>query len=335
MKRRMKRFLTEAASLLLILTLLCGAGIPVSAAEDDLYPDIDHVPVEIDWNTDVPSPDRMTSYGDDLRALADGEENSGKAKDLYDTMLSELDAVATAYTIIDIEACRDVNDEAAEKRSSDAYDAYIEAYDILMTALHDVIDLPGGKEILETLSDEDAEDIRTYEPFTDEEKEFMLKEKELASEYDRAMAQEIEVRVGGKTYTDQDLSELSEGDYDLYLEVLTEIEKKENENTGDIYLEILEMHDKQAKDEGYENYAEYANEEVYFRDYTEEDLAAFCGYVKEHLIPVSEDLSYQLYYDEPEYDSFSDFDQEEMLDRIGPYIGAIDPRLSEAWDYMG
>lgn len=53
-----------------------------------------------------------------------------------------------------------------------------------------------------------------------------------------------------------------------------------------LYAEFVENNNKMAQLMGYDNYLEYAYENVYNRDYTYEDVAQFSNYVKTHLAPV-------------------------------------------------
>ena len=62
-----------------------------------------------------------------------------------------------------------------------------------------------------------------------------------------------------------------------------------NPEVGDrlpiLYAEFVENNNKMAALMGYENYLEYAYENVYDRDYTYQDVAQFSEYVKTHLAP--------------------------------------------------
>lgn len=64
----------------------------------------------------------------------------------------------------------------------------------------------------------------------------------------------------------------------------------ENSKTGDelpiLYAEFVENNNKMAKLMGYDNYLEYAYENVYGRDYTYEDTAKLAEYVKKHISPI-------------------------------------------------
>ena len=65
---------------------------------------------------------------------------------------------------------------------------------------------------------------------------------------------------------------------------MTGAEKKEN--LSPMYAEFVENNNKMAQLMGYDNYLEYAYENVYGRDYTYEDAQQFATYVKQYLAPI-------------------------------------------------
>lgn len=54
----------------------------------------------------------------------------------------------------------------------------------------------------------------------------------------------------------------------------------------ELYAEFVDNNNRMAEILGYDNYLEYAYENVYDRDYTYQDVAAFVEYVKEYITPV-------------------------------------------------
>ena len=70
----------------------------------------------------------------------------------------------------------------------------------------------------------------------------------------------------------------------------TEVLALSNPTSGDelpiLYAEFVDNNNKMAKLMGYDNYLEYAYENVYGRDYTYEDVAELSAYVKTYLSPV-------------------------------------------------
>ena len=99
-----------------------------------------------------------------------------------------------------------------------------------------------GEVIREEMGPENAAAFEEYESVTEEEGYLAEKEMELIREYEEAAMQ----------------------DYDDY--------REENQVLGGIYLELVEVRTKLAQIQGYDNYADYAYECGYYRDYTVEDV---------------------------------------------------------------
>ena len=149
------------------------------------------------------------------------------------------------------------------------------------------------------------------------------------------MDQEFSVEVGGKSYTMEDLELGNVEDRDTYLAVLNGIERQENEAAAPLYKEVVRLYNEEAKAAGYVSYREYAYEEIYSRDYSEEDVRNLEAYTKEYLAPLFDEAQYVLYDEEPEGASpFDGKSAEEILDDIEPWIEKTVPELTEAWDYL-
>lgn len=59
---------------------------------------------------------------------------------------------------------------------------------------------------------------------------------------------------------------------------------------GQIYAQIVANNNRIAELSGYDNYYAYATKEIYGRDYTVEEIDAFKGYIKSHLLPLLDGL---------------------------------------------
>ncbi len=311
--------------------LLLAQMQPALAAEP-LYPEIDHKPMTVDYDMEMPALSEMEDLAAKIREKAAGGDADGVI-DVYEEMLVLFDEASTAYYITDINTARDVTDEDAEQKNQDYYEAYLVFYETMMDAIQEVIASDGGAALKASLSEQQIEDIESYVPTTDEEKAELLQEKQLVADYNRVMAEEVIVTLDGKEYSSEDMEELYD-DNEKFLDFLYEYEKIQNEKAGEIYLELLQLRDKMAKDEGYDSYIDYANTEVYYRDYTDEDLERFFAGVKDCLLDVSEDLESVIYGGETPDNLPGEADEAEIAAAIKPHIGEVDPRLLEAWEYM-
>ena len=79
---------------------------------------------------------------------------------------------------------------------------------------------------------------------------------------------------------------LKERNNAIEVEFLALSEMEQKVKVAELYAEFAANNNAMAKLMGYENYLEYAYENVYGRDYTYEDAAALAQFVKEYLSPV-------------------------------------------------
>jgi|GEM_PF-2097860 hypothetical protein len=89
-----------------------------------------------------------------------------------------------------------------------------------------------------------------------------------------------------KTNVDEKLIELSEAISELSMEVDRLEDPMYSDETPEYMARVVEANNAYAKYYGYDNYYEYAMENVYGRDYTADDVNAFTSYVKKYIMPL-------------------------------------------------
>jgi len=139
------------------------------------------------------------------------------------------------------------NDTAASSRYLDNYDLFGDLYNAYMESCRNVyLESPIRDELFADWTEEEISQLLNYTP---ESQELREKNEEILVE----------------------LNELSGPD----------AEKR----TAELYAQIVTNNNRIAKLAGYDNYYDYATKEVYGRDYTREDIAAFKGYVMKYFVP--------------------------------------------------
>lgn len=105
----------------------------------------------------------------------------------------------------------------------------------------------------------------------------------------------------------------------------------DNEASAELYVRLVKVRNKIAEEQGFGNYAEYANEMIYNRSYSEEDIKEYSDSVIEYicpLIPLMGDVMQQsLGYSVPR-------SEEETIRRVGKAVTEINAELGEGFDYM-
>ncbi len=90
-----------------------------------------------------------------------------------------------------------------------------------------------------------------------------------------------------------------------------------------------------ARENGYDNYVDYAYEELYNRDFTPGEVRALYPVIKDEISPLYMQAQLLFYTMESDDEALNQLTPgEEILNTIEPYIGQVHPALTEAFDYM-
>ena len=276
--------------------------------------------------------ERFEGFCDALLNAPDGEA----AVDAFNALYDEYVAVESNYTLCYIAYCNAVADEklmedqaTCEKDANDCWDRYC-------ATLRDALNGTNGDALRAYLGDEAADTFLDYEDQEQEEKDLMEEENRLVARYFEEMDDQDRYTY---TYNDQEwtLSKLqgpmgSSLNYDDYYAIYEGITGKMNAVVGQTFLELVAVRQKIAELNGYDNYADYAYENVFLRDYSPEDAQALCDSVKKYVAPT---FYSSLYYSSM-WSRNTSYKKsgEEIMNTIGTYCGQLDPRIREAWEYI-
>ena len=286
--------------------------------------------------------DKLYEDIDEITALAKEAAESGEAAEedkvllLYEEIIEEITKAETCQALSQIAYYRNVFDEAAAKRQQEILEDAMNMQDRSYTALSEVCRSP-YKETMETvLESAVVEGLAEYEEMTEEEKDLYLKENSLEQEYELAAQEDYVFEYNGEEWTFERLA--GEGDIldrDDYIDIYQGLYKEKNSVLGEIYLELVQLRTKRAKLDEYENYAEYAYEAKYVRDYSLEDVEELFQEIKKGVVPALSDIQ-DIYYSldfSPIYE-LPETTADERLARVRPYLDKIDPELTDTFDYM-
>ncbi|MGN1115896.1 MAG: hypothetical protein ACI4TH_04960, partial [Candidatus Ornithomonoglobus sp.] len=128
----------------------------------------------------------------------------------------------------------------------------------------------------------------------------------------------------------------SDNYYELRKQEL-ELQSKYNDCYGDsdacaeIYIQLVRLRNRIAVDQGYDNYADFANKEIYVRDYSAEDIALFSDAVIKHFQPLVRKLIAPV---SALGDSSVSRSQSEVESEVGEMLSQINTELRQSYDYM-
>lgn len=281
--------------------LATGLGVTVPEDETDRFASADGIHADVDYAD-------MTWYIYDDAELLDkaarlGETADGKeAADLYDWLMAEYAKVYTLDNLAYIDFYAHPGDETLSDACRQLDSVLNEVNDALCTALSDALDGPAGSALRSYIGEDKATALVGYDEQTDRQREITERVSELTLQYNA-----------------------------LIMEYLSYDE--ETEKIGALYRELVDLHNEEAQIVGYKDYADYAYEASYGRDFTPDDAAALCEAVK----PYARQYFGSLYYNEATYADFSadtDLTEQELVGLVTQYMPRVSDDAAKAAAYM-
>lgn len=322
---RLRALTALVTAWLMVLSL----SVPALAAAEDVSKTVPWD--EMEYVHDDPAP--FNALAEDLTAAGKAGEKE-EVLALYDELYDQFILIFTHCSIAGIHNDQDVTDEYWADEMVYSQTLATQLADTMATACHEVLEGPCGDALAEHIGDTAAEYLREYEPQTPRELELAAREAELLSEYSALMDTQYDT-VYVYDGEDWDLTRLSgeEGaalTSDVYSEILNGIFDILCEKVVPIYTELVAIRTEEAQINGYDNYNQYAYEELYCRSYTPEQAMDLIGEVKE----LCQDIYYSPVLSMTGYVSPSYDDQEAMLEVLHTYTGRVDPVFDETWQFM-
>ena len=282
--------------------LATGLGVTVPEDETGRFASADGIHADVDYAD-------MTWYiRYDAAELLDkaarlGETADGKeAADLYDWLMAEYAKVYTLDNLAYIDFYAHPGDETLSDACRQLDSVLNEVNDALCTALSAALDGPAGSALRSYIGEDKATALVGYDEQTDRQREITERVSELTLQYNA-----------------------------LIMEYLSYDE--ETEKIGALYRELVDLHNEEAQIVGYKDYADYAYEASYGRDFTPDDAAALCEAVK----PYARQYFGSLYYNEATYADFSadtDLTERELVELVTQYMPRVSDDAAKAAAYM-
>lgn len=272
----------------------------------------------------------------DFGQACDGEGQEEEVARLYDLIISEFDRLSTMMYMAQIQYDRDVLDQDAVAEQAYTSDLYSEMGNKVLTCLKKGMQSSYRPLLEEKIGREYAYAVAYYEDSAPEEQALSRQEEELMRQYDQLAASGISAEYQGEQWDYKRLEAEPDLDSDVYYDIKEALVKEKNRLLGGKFLELVQVRQKIAEAAGYENYAEYANDVLYGRDYTLDDVRELCRNVKEKILPLDDEIWY-LEVDNASYESLDTLEGstvDEILDTIGPCLGEIEPELGNIFQYM-
>ena len=251
---------------------------------------------------------------------------------LYDLIISEFDRLATMAYMAQIMYDRDISDQEAAGEQAYTTQLYSEMGNKAAACLQKGLQSSYRSLLEEKIGEAYVPKIAYYEDYSQEELDLHRKEEDLIREYDQLASGSISVEYDGEQWDYGRLEKEPDMDTADYREVSEALGRERNRILGDKYLELVKVRGEIARSAGYDNYAEYAHETIYGRDYTLKDTRQLCQNVKDNIWYLWSEAVDNASYDS--LDLLEDSTTEEILDTVGDGMDQMVPKLGEVFRYM-
>lgn len=222
---------------------------------------------------------------------------------LVDSLLAETDQLNTQLSLLDIKYYNNANDEEIADETTELQEKYISLTDRCLQTLRNILRGPNGDILKAELSKDDLEALGEYEDMTKREKALYKEGNDLVQKYDKLI--------------------LNSGHL-----------KKDHAKFTGILSDLAGIRNELAQIYGYDDFSDYAYEEIYYRDYTCGDAQALHDDVKNYIVPLYVKCTEDFYGSEVIDIFFFDDPGDEILRNIAPYIGEINPQLKTSFNYL-
>lgn len=255
-----------------------------------------------------------------------------KINNALNIMYADIDMITKA-NLLYIQSAIDNSEENNEKYLK-CTDYIISINQVYSEVLKGVFEDPNYREPFMEIFNIPEDEFKELIDSFPSDKEFEL-EKELnvlTEEFYNNQFGKLVVKKNGKEYNYQDMRS-NAGEFSLS-EVL-EYYKQSADILVPLFIDMVEIRNDIAVEAGYEDFSEYAYNEQYPKDYTDDDRKALAEYTIEYIIPLYnslEDIYIDVYYDSEMEEP--DYTEEEALSKVRETLDNINPELTEAFDYM-
>lgn len=280
---------------------------------------------------------------EELQTLAEEASESGAAeetarvKELFGEMLTEAEKLTTCNALAQLTYYQDIYDEESKELQAQILDEVIDLGDAVNVTIRELCRSPYQDVMVELMNASQVEAYLAYEEMSEEEKELFAEENSLEQEYQELASEAYVYEYEGEEWDLERLGECAdELESEEYITIYQGVNEQKNAAVGEVFLELVRVRNRIAQLNGYDNYAEYAYEEVYVRDYTLEEAKKLFKELKRHVAPVVQDMR-MTYYDmdlSVLYREGDGRDSTELYEAISPYLKKIDPELYEAQEHF-
>lgn len=278
---------------------------------------------------------------DKIYELMNDVDNSDLVLEYFDNMNNFVDDLLTMYSLSSLYHSFDVTDEYYAQEYSYCYDNYYQTSVACATTAKEILSSECKQAAVNEWDKNDVIFYRHYEPETPTQLELQNKEQEIILDYENTAANTDAyiVTIDGIDYNSTKLYEAYNNGTFTYEEATSyydEITRQENEVLGQYFLDLITVRNQIAAESGYDSYADYCYEQVYYREYTTKDAQNLYRQIRTNILPLYQELEPYSYTQKTQRldEKIANMPVNEQLELMSSYLSEIDPSLTESYDYM-
>lgn len=281
----------------------------------------------------------QVQYNRDLRILERAlrtQNNDAAVRAAIETVIADIDAFSTMQVVTQNVYNRDVNNTAAVTQMQQASESYTNAVADFYMALKIGVDTPYAKTIDAILGEGTSDSLRYFDASMLDTASSDA-EQNLLYQYDQLAAQNTSVTIDGKTWTWDTLKEKQNDLSDKQIaKIYEQLAKTANQPKAEVYAQLVQNRTKQAKAAGYDNVLAQMNETTYLRDFSAEEIEAYCAYVAEEIVPIYAEWKDILQQQDAQtqLEALAGRSTSETMDFAKSLLSQIDWKLVENYEYM-
>jgi Oligoendopeptidase F len=244
---------------------------------------------------------RFTALTEPLYRVARNGTSQEDFDKLHSDMINELYYIGTLMTMAELNRCKNSTDAGIQNEYSYISNVFSSANGEYRAVMHTLSVSSHADLLSEIYTDTYLEQFRQYDASSVSD-EFGEQENDLVGQY----------------YT---LAAAETPDYDAI---------------ADVFVQLVNLRNRIASASGYDNYAAYAYETQFARNYSPQQAAKYCDFVKKYFVPVVKsyagrigDLTNDLYHSDA-----IDCSPEKILSCMSNCMPQISPHLNDALQYL-
>ncbi len=266
----------------------------------------------------------------ELTELGETASDFLQIEEKYAELNTEVYDLLTIAAVATLDYSLDTTDPVLVANDLEATELRIEVSALNETAFLEVLNGKYGEQFRVLLGEEYADNLVENGAKTQEHIALLEQESELVRKYDEESLEEYTYEYSGNNWTMDDIlygtNDLS---YEERLEIYDGIVTAKNEVLAAVFSDLVEVRKQIAGFEGYDNYADYAYEKVFNRDYTPEQAKLLHAGVEEYIAPLFEEA----YMSAPFAGDFS-ITEDELFMLLDEYVTGVSPLFEEPLSYL-